>query len=175
MKQPTFFITGAPRCGTTALYQYLNQHPQIFMSEVKELNYFAHDFPNVQKISFKSKEDYLHFFLKANSTHLAGGEASPFYLYSKVAFSNLHTFDPKAKIILCLRNPTDFVQSFHQLSLSFLRADQKDLTKAWSLQKQRLEGKKIPKSSRQPALIQYGELGLFSKYVEILLELFPRD
>jgi len=175
MKQPTFFIAGAPRCGTTALYQYLNQHPQIFMSEVKELNYFAHDFPNVQKISFKSKEDYLNVFSKANSSHLAVGEASPFYLYSKVAFSNLHTFDPKAKIILSLRNPIDFVQSFHQLNLSLLREDQKDLRKAWVLQKQRLSGNKIPKSCRQPALIQYGELGLFGKYVEKLLEIFPRD
>lgn len=50
MKQPTFFIAGAPRCGTTALYQYLNQHSQIFMSEVKELSYFVNDFPNVHNI-----------------------------------------------------------------------------------------------------------------------------
>lgn len=175
MKQPTFFIAGAPRCGTTALYHYLNQHPQIFMSEVKELNYFAHDFPHVQKISFKSKEDYLKVFSKANSTHLAIGEASPFYLYSKIAFSNMRTFDPNARIILSLRNPIDFVQSFHQLNLSLLREDQKDLRKAWALQQQRLSGIKIPKSCRQPELIQYGELGLFGKYVEKLLEIFPRD
>jgi hypothetical protein len=50
MKQPTFFIAGAPRCGTTALYQYLNQHPQIFMSKVKELSHFVNDFPNVHNI-----------------------------------------------------------------------------------------------------------------------------
>lgn len=50
MKQPAFFIASAPRCRTTALYQYLNQHLQIFMSEVKELNHFAHDFLNGQKI-----------------------------------------------------------------------------------------------------------------------------
>lgn len=174
MKQPTFFIAGAPRCGTTALYQYLNQHPQIFMSEVKELNYFAHDFPHVQKISFKSKEDYLNVFSQANSNHLAIGEASPFYLYSKVAFSNMRSFNPNARIILSLRNPIDFVQSFHQLNLSLLREDQKDLRKAWALQKQRLSGNKIPKSCRQPELIQYGELGLFGKYVEKLLEIFPR-
>lgn len=175
MTQPTFFISGAPRCGTTALYQYLNHHPQIFMSEVKELNYFAYDFPNVQKITFKSRQDYLKVFSKANSTHLAIGEASPFYLYSKVAFTNLFSFDPKAKIILSLRNPIDFVQSFHQLNLSLLREDQKDLETAWDLQSQRLIGNKIPKSCRQPELIMYGELGLFGKYVEKLLEIFPRD
>ncbi len=175
MRQPNFFIAGAPRCGSTALYQYLNEHPQIFMSEVKELNYFADDFPHVQKIHFKSKEDYLKVFSKANASHLAIGEASPFYLFSTVAFTKLKSFDPDAKIILSLRNPIDFVQSFHQLNLSLLREDQHDLKTAWNLQAERAQGFHIPKSCRQPELIQYGELGKFGMHVERLLEIFSRD
>ena len=40
---PTFMIVGAPKCGTTALYEYLQTHPQIFISDPKEPLYFAED------------------------------------------------------------------------------------------------------------------------------------
>lgn len=175
IRTPNFFIAGAPRCGTTALYEYLSENPHIYMSQVKELNYFAFDFPNVQKINFSSQNDYLKVFEKANSQHQAVGEASPFYLFSEVAFQNIHSFDPNAKIIISLRNPVNFVQSFHQLNLSLLREDVPDLKAAWDLQERRKNGKQIPKSCREPELIQYGDLGKFGKYIKKLLEIFPRD
>ena len=174
MKRPGFFISGAPRCGTTALYTYLSQHPRIFMSEVKELNYFASDFPNVQKISFKSVADYHKLFEHAGPEHIAVGEASPFYLFSKTAFKNMYQYDDQAKVILTLRQPVDFIQSYHRLNLSLLREDEANLEKAWNLQETRKKGKAIPKSARQVELLMYGELGQFSKYVENLLSIFPR-
>jgi hypothetical protein len=145
------------------------------MSEVKELNYFASDFPNVQKISFKSVADYDRLFAKAGQQHLAVGEASPFYLFSQVAFQNMAAFDPQARVILTLRQPVDFIESYHRLNLSLLREDQPDLAKAWDLQAARREGKYIPKSARQAELLQYGELGQFSRYVEKLFAVFPRQ
>ena len=175
MKRPNFFISGAPRCGTTALYTYLSEHPNIFMSEVKELNYFADDFPNVQKVAFNSPEDYLKVFADADERHIAVGEASPFYLFSKVAFENMHAFDPDAKIVISLRNPVDFIQSYHQLNLSLLREDEPDLAKAWDLQPLRRQGQRIPKSARQVDLLMYGEVGQFGKYVQRLFEIFPRE
>ena len=175
MKRPNFFVSGAPRCGTTALYTYLSMHPRIFMSEVKELNYFATDFPNVQKIAFRSIEDYHKVFAKASDRHLAVGEASPFYLFSKVAFQKMRAYDPAAKVILTLRHPVDFVESYHQLNLSLLREDEPDLAKAWELQALRKNGQCIPKCARQVELLLYGELGQFGKYVEKLLGIFPRE
>ena len=175
MKQPNFFISGAPRCGTTALYSYLSEHPNIFMSRVKELNYFADDFPNVQKVAFNSPADYLKVFAEAGGKHIAVGEASPFYLFSKVAFENMRAFDPDAKIILSLRNPVDFIQSYHRLNLSLLREDVPDLAKAWDLQDARCQGQHIPKSARQVELLMYGEVGQFGKYVKRLFEVFPRE
>jgi hypothetical protein len=175
LKQPNFFISGAPRCGTTALYTYLSEHPRIFMSEVKELNYFATDFPNVQKISFHSVDDYYKVFAKAGPQHLAVGEASPFYLFSQVAFQNMHSYDPRAKVFLTLRNPVDFIESYHRLNVSLLREDQADLAKAWDLQSARRKGEHIPKSARQVELLMYGELGQFSRYVEKLFAIFPRE
>jgi len=175
MKRPNFFISGAPRCGTTALYTYLSEHPHIFMPEVKELNYFADDFPNVQKIAFKTPEDYLKLFANADEHHLAVGEASPFYLFSGVAFENMHAFDPDARVILSLRNPVDFIQSYHQLNLSLLREDEPNLARAWDLQESRRQGQQLPKSAREPELLMYGELGKFSKYVRRLFTIFPQE
>ncbi len=175
MKHPNFFISGAPRCGTTALYTYLSEHPQIFMSEVKELNYFATDFPHVQKISFKTADDYHKVFAKADERHLGVGEASPFYLFSQVAFKNMAAYDPAAKVILILRNPVDFVELYHQLNLSLLREDEPDLAKAWDLQSLRKQGQHIPSGARGTELLMYGEVGQFGKYVERLLAIFPRE
>jgi hypothetical protein len=175
MIRPTFFISGAPRCGTTALYQYLAEHPRIFMSEVKETNYFASDFPHVQKVTYKSVSDYHQLFQKSGPQHLVAGEASPFYLFSKVAFEAMRAYNPQAKVILSLRNPIDFIQSYHQLNLSLLREDEKDLAKAWNLYPDRKNGQKIPKSARQPELILYQEVGQFGRYLEHLLSVFPRE
>ena len=175
MKRPNFFISGAPRCGTTALYSYLSEHPNIFMSEVKELNYFADDFPNVQKIAFKSPNDYLELFKDADNRYPAVGEASPFYLFSKVAFENMRAFNPDARVILSLRNPVDFTQSYHQLNLSLLREDEPDLSRAWDLQNLRRQGQHLPRSAREPELLMYGEIGQFGKYVERLFKIFPRE
>jgi hypothetical protein len=175
MKRPNFFVSGAPRCGTSALYAYLSEHPNIFMSEVKELNYFASDFPNVQKINFKTPDDYLKVFANADDQHLAVGEASPFYLFSKVAFENMKAFDPDARIIISLRNPVDFVQSYHQLNLSLLREDEPDLARAWELQDRRRGGQNLPKSAREPELLMYGEIGQFGKHIQRLFSIFPRE
>ena len=41
MKKPNFIIAGFPKCGTTSLYHYLNEHPQIFMPNQKELHFFT--------------------------------------------------------------------------------------------------------------------------------------
>jgi hypothetical protein len=175
MQKPNFFIAGAPRCGTTALYTYLSEHPRIFMPAVKELNYFAEDLLNVQKVAFRSPEDYLQVFAGAKPHHLAVGEASPFYMFSQVAFEKMYAFNPQARVILSLRNPVDFVQSYHRLNLSLLREDQPDLERAWDLQQERGEGKHIPKSARHVSLLMYSELGCFSRYVERLYEVFPRE
>jgi hypothetical protein len=175
MKRPNFFISGAPRCGTTALYTYLSEHPRIFMSAVKELNYFASDFPHVQKIHFKSDADYLRVFADARPEHLAIGEASPFYLFSQVAFKNMFAYNPDAKVILSLRNPVEFIHSYHQLNLSLLRENEPDLAKAWALQEARLHGEFLPPSARQVDLLMYGELGKFSKYARQLFAIFPRE
>jgi hypothetical protein len=174
MRIPDFFIIGAPRCGTTAWYMYLSAHPRIFMPTVKELHYFASDFPHLQKVASKSDSDYLKIFSDAQEEHLAVGEASPFYMYSSVALKKIQVFNPSARLIVSLRNPANFVESVHQLNLGLLRENEPNLEKAWALQKTRAEGKRIPPRCREPQLLQYGDMGSFSKYLEKAFTIFPR-
>jgi hypothetical protein len=175
MRKPNFIVAGAPRCGTTALYAYLSAHPQIFMSKVKELNYFADDFPNMQKINFRRHDDYLTLFDDATSNQIGIGEASPFYLFSDVAFDNMYAKLPDAKIIVSLRDPVDFIHSYHRLNLTLLREDETDLQKAWSLQEKRMRGEALPANLREPKLLMYGELGKFSQYIEKIFTTYPRE
>ena len=95
-KKPNFFIVGAPKCGTTSLHGYLEDHPLVFVCNPKEPGYFAKDFPGSQVV--KTKENYLNLFEKASKNHKAKGESSTVYLYSKRALKEIHAFDSKAKI-----------------------------------------------------------------------------
>ncbi|MGB3639413.1 MAG: sulfotransferase [Rivularia sp. (in: cyanobacteria)] len=80
--KPNFFIVGAPRCGTTALSEYLRSHPNIYVSQPKEPHYFAADLDNCRFT--KTLEEYLSLFKFADSSHMAIGEASvflPLFIY----------------------------------------------------------------------------------------------
>ena len=74
MRKPNFFIVGAPKCGTTALSEYLREHPQVFMSRPKEPHHFATDMPRYRFT--KNEADYLDLFSGADDSHTAIGEAS---------------------------------------------------------------------------------------------------
>lgn len=106
---PDFFIVGAPKSGTTALNDFLQQHPDIYMAK-KELHYFGSDLGVVQKKLTLS--DYLSFFDKASKNQIKG-EASVWYLYSQKAANEIKVFNPKAKIIILLRKPTEMIPSLH--------------------------------------------------------------
>ena len=69
MRLPDFFIVGAPKCGTSALASYLRGHPQIFMSPVKEPNYFCFDAPGLRVID--RLEAYGRLFARAPADHEA--------------------------------------------------------------------------------------------------------
>jgi len=171
--KPNFFIVGAPKCGTTALYEYLRPHPRIFMSEVKEPHFFAKDLGTYPRI--KTPEDYTRLFAASTDEHLRVGEASVYYLRSGVALKNIHAFNPAAKIIAMFRNPVDMVYSLHSQLLYWSEEIEPDFEKAWRLQERRRQGLDIPPGSRGAFLLQYREVGQFGSQVQRLLSLFPRE
>ena len=82
MRRPDFFIVGAPKCGTTAMIDYLKQHPEVFVPDRKELDYFGSDL--VFKGHRLTEAEYLSFFSRA-TTEKRAGEGSVWYLHSTTA------------------------------------------------------------------------------------------
>jgi hypothetical protein len=172
MNKPNFFIVGAPKCGTTALYEYLRPHPRVFLPEVKEPHFFAKDLGNYPRI--KTLEDYTRLFERAEERHLRVGEASVYYLRSSVALANIAAFNPDAKIIGMFRNPVDMVYSLHAQLLYVSEENESDFETAWRLQSRRSQGLDLPPRIRSPLLVQYAEIGRFGTQTERVLSSFPR-
>src|SRR5438445_9750758 len=89
MRIPDFFIVGHPKSGTTALYEMLRRHPQIYMSELKEPRFFASDLrsrfqPGGSNVFPQTLEQYAAQFAEARADQRVG-DASPSYLRSRVA------------------------------------------------------------------------------------------
>ena len=173
MRIPNLFIFGAPKCGTTSVAKYLGDHPNIFMSYPKEIHYFSDDLPGHQIV--KTWDDYLDLFKSAGDNVRILGEASVFYLYSEVAAKNIYKVQPDAKIIVMLRNPVDLVHSLHNQLLITLNEDEPDLTTAWDAQAERMAGKRIPKSCKDPKLLQYKLVASYAQQLNRLLKFFPEE
>ena len=171
--KPNFFMVGAPKCGTTALYWYLSPHPNIFLSKLKEPHFFATDLGSYPAV--KTLEHYTGLFAKSTSEHLSVGEASVYYLRSSVAVSNIHEFNPEARIIAMLRNPVEMVYSLHSQLLYWAEESEPDFETAWRLQERRRRGLDLPPASRGAFLVQYAEVGCFGTQTQRLLETFPRS
>jgi hypothetical protein len=170
--KPNFFIVGAPKCGTTALYEYLRPHPNIFMSGVKEPHFFAKDLGTYPRI--KTQQEYAEIFAESTEKHLRVGEASVYYLRSSVAIPNIREFNPQAKIVAMFRNPVEMVYSLHSQLLYVAEERESDFERAWRLQERRSRGIDLPPGSRGSFLLQYAQFGQFGTQTERLLSVFPR-
>jgi Sulfotransferase family len=193
--QPNFFIAGAPKTGTTSLYHYLDQHPEIYMSPVKEANYFA---PEVRLENFAEEhraemeqdmaalrdyldspmpvkrfgaagltwEDYLKLFRNADGRK-AIGEGSVTYLWSERAARNIFQRIPYAKFIFILRDPADRAFSQYQ------QAERKGIASASFIEtcKQSMKNRDGKFRAFQPFL----ELGLYADALKRYMDLFPRE
>jgi hypothetical protein len=103
---PDFIIGGAPKCGTTALFSYLGQHPGVFVSDPKEPHYFAS--AALQRPVMKghcATEEYRALFAGRKPGQLAG-EGSTHYLHHAEAVAPLMAAEiPDVRLVFCLRDP----------------------------------------------------------------------
>ena len=173
MRKPDFFIVGAPKCGTTAMDNYLRQHPEVFMALEKESHFFASDFHRPEW-RFEKEEDYLSLFSSACDERVLG-ESSVGYLYSEVAAERIKAFNPQARIIIMLRNPVDLIYSFHSELLFQGFEEIESFEEALALESKRRQGLCMPQARfiARPLLL-YRELGKFTSHVERFFELFNR-
>jgi Sulfotransferase domain len=169
MRIPDFFIVGQPKSGTTALYEALRRHPQLYMPALKEPVFMADDLAaGLQRQTVRARpqtlEAYLSLFADAGREQRAG-EASSLYLWSQTAAANIAGLSPAARIIAILREPASFLRSLHLQLLQDHGETERDLGKALALERQRREGRCLPPGCPRPAALFYSE---YTRYVEQL-------
>ena len=115
MNLPNFIVVGCAKAGTSSLYLYLRQHPQIFMSEVKEPRYFSYpeerpeykgpgDEERFNRTTVYRWKDYIKLFDGVKG-EIAVGEASPIYMFTRYTPYRIWEKIPHAKIVILIRNP----------------------------------------------------------------------
>ncbi len=173
---PDFFIVGHPKSGTTALFDALIRHPQIYMSPNKEPWYFSTELSQSQPLSERAPRpsgtgwtpqtlaQYLSLFEDAGPQQRAG-EASVPYLWSRTAAERIAAVQPQARIVAILREPASFLRSLHLQFVQTYIEPEKSFRKALSLEDERRAGRRIPHNSYWPGATLYSE---HVRYVEQL-------
>jgi Sulfotransferase domain len=162
--KPNLFIVGQPKTGTTALHQFLGQHPEIYMSSIKEPHFFCADFHlesdraygKQRFYDFRSESAYLQLFSKAKNVKVAG-ESSTNYLYSQVAAEKIHNFNPDAKIIIVLREPAKFLYSLHSHYVKFTEENEPDFLTALALETKRKQEEALSPRVTSPSYLYYSQ------------------
>lgn len=172
MKRPDFFIVGAPKCGTTAMYEYLRQHPDIFMPVHKEPLYFGSDLTS--RYGRMSEADYLALFEPARPGQRAG-EASAWYLFSALAATEIREFAGDAQIIIMLRNPVDVMHAQHSQLVFNRQENIADFAEALDAEGDRASGRRLPPGPIRPENLLYRRMTAFSEQVERFFRVFGRE
>ncbi len=183
MNKPNFFVVGEPKSGTTALHEFLDQHPQITMSKVKEPYHFCSDLHQEsdlfhgREVYFKYRDmnKYLELFDQSRK-YAAVGESSTFYIWSKNAAQEIHAFDPHAKIIIFLRHPIDFIHSLHSHWVVETYENINDFQYALVAEKDRKSNwEKIPSRAYFPSMLYYVARTNYSEQVDRFVKRFGRE
>jgi hypothetical protein len=176
--KPNLFIVGQPKSGTSALFSFLKQHRDISVCKIKEPQFFGTDINSTYFYMSKTEQtldNYLGLFADDGKTyHL---EASTAYLFSETAAANIHSFNPDAKIIIMLREPVDFLFTYHrQLLRNSVKSEvEQDFHKALALEAERREGKNLPKNVFNKKFLLYSERVRYVEHIRRFARLFKND
>jgi len=167
--RPDFFIVGAPKCGTTSMAQYLNQHPEIFVIR-GEPHYFGSDLEyNKPRLTPRQYRK----ICAADAGKPLCGDRSTWYLYSRKAAGEIHDFNPEARIVAILRNPTEMLHSLHAHHYQRGRRDDlENFADALAAEPRRRQGLDIPANVRFPESLYYSEIARYSEQLRRYFDLF---
>ena len=178
-QSPFAFVVGAPRCGTTTLAGFLQQHPEVCFSAVKEPHFFSRDeLGGLSDEQFNRlvQEEYLdRFFAQCSGTEKLRAEGSVTYLYTSERMAPVLRLWPDAKFVIALRDPLAMLPSLHQRLLVTGDENIIDFRKAWAKIEDRAQGKSIPRSAIDPRFLRYDEAGALGKHVERFLAAVGRE
>ncbi len=132
MVLPNFLVIGAAKSGTTSLYRYLSQHPQVYLNQtIKEAKFFSlegksknyFNGPRADRhVKSTTFEHYCSLFEQVQNEQ-AIGEVSPLYLYDEFTASKIKHYIPDVKIIVILRNPVERAYSAYSYMLATRREE----------------------------------------------------
>ncbi len=170
---PTFFVIGAAKCGTTSLHGYLDQHPEISMSRVKEPRFFCRRLPDYHLERVTDRDEYLALF-ESGTAHR--GEASPQYTSrgnSSVIASDIAAEVPDARLVYLVRDPVERVPS--QYAQNF--ASRGRASREFFAGRTRLDAASLVEDIgdlTDPAN-QFTSQGLYMSQINAYLEFFPPE
>lgn len=160
MHGPDFIVVGAPKCGTTSLHRYLSRHSDVFVGR-KEPHYFGSDLDFAgRRMSFAEYEQSF-----ASAEERINGDISVWYLYSTRAAVEIRNHNPKAKIVIMLRNPVDQMYSMHSQALFTRDENEPDFQTAIDLERQRTTGTSLPPFANVKHAIFYRAIAQFSTQI----------
>ena len=178
---PNFLIIGAAKSGTTALYQHLRQHPEIYMTPIKETNFFAFEGEKVEFTGIKQNESSLsyqkeiitepHNYAKQFeevTEEKAIGESCPSYLYISKAAQRIYSYNPDIRLIVILRDPVERAYSNFLHHVRDRNEQTEDFLSAVEAEPKRIE-------ENWWWGFHYVQVGLYFKQIRRFLELFGRD
>jgi len=179
--RPNLFIVGAPKCGTTSLYEYLRVHPDVFFphddsafSRTKEPNHFCPELEIRPKHAITDRDEYFALYADAGRQRWRG-DASTSHLHSTQAAANIRAACPDARILIMLRPPLDFMRSYHSELLRHDHEDIADFHTAVDASADRAAGRRIPPRSGVPRNLDYHAMARFAPQVARYFEVFGRD
>lgn len=175
---PDFIIIGAPKCGTSSLYYYLSQHPQIKPCIKKEINFFnGGKDPNID--AYAEGLNWYRAFFPLNlgrQQRFLTGEASTLYMFNPLVPERIHKHLPDIKLIALLRNPVTRAHSqyFHELRKGRENLSMMD---AFLAEENRISKALKENDYRSPDLLNYSYLkkGLYAEQLERYFQYFSRD
>jgi hypothetical protein len=172
-RRPDFFIVGAPKSGTTAMYEYLRAHPQLFLPARKELRFFGTDL-EIRDRHRMTLDEYLAHFAGARDARRVG-TAYVWYLFSRGAAREIAEFSPDATIIVMLRNPVEMLPALHAEHLANGNEDIPDFVEALDAEPDRRAGRRIPPHAHLPQGLLYSEVPRYSEQLDRYFQAFGRD
>ena len=171
--RPSFFIVGAPKCGTSALTAYLKRHPDVFLTRMREPMFFGSDLccPPRRRLSL---ERYLSLYATA-TTEGRLGDCSTRYFVSTRAAEEILRFEPDARIIVMLRNPVEMIHSLHAQNLYSGEEHLEDFAAALADEPRRLALIAEEDPSPIPEALAYRYVARYAEHVGRYLSVFGRD
>lgn len=174
MAKPNFLILGAMKAGTTSLYHYLGQHPQVYMSPKKEPHYFAYgDMPLPTETArymshiVQTRDAYDRLFAGA-SGRAAVGEASTSYLSSERAVGRIAEALPGVRLIAVLRQPAERAHSHFVFNHKRFFEIEPDFQKA-------LDAEDARDAAGWGPRFHYRRKGYYAEQLSRYFAVFPRE